>query len=89
MYVYQLLIWICIHNRWWRAPEIYVNWEHYDKKLDIWSVGCIMAELVLLEPIFRGKDHIDQLNKIFAVIGTPPADVVNAVCTTSLFEEKL
>jgi len=48
-----------------------------------------MAELVLLEPIFRGKDHIDQLNKIFAVIGTPPADVVNAVCTTSLFEEKL
>ncbi|CAF0756218.1 unnamed protein product [Adineta steineri] len=67
--------------RWWRAPEVFVHWERYNDKLDIWSVGCIMAELILLSPIFRGTDHIDQLNKIFDIIGTPDLDTLKATCT--------
>jgi len=70
--------------RWWRAPEIYVRWEQYDDKIDIWSVGCIMAELILLRPIFRGKDYIDQLNKIIDVLGTPDSATLNEICTPSL-----
>jgi hypothetical protein len=43
-----------------------------------------MAELILLRPLFRGTDHIDQLNKIFEIIGTPDLDTLNAVCTPGL-----
>jgi serine/threonine protein kinase len=71
-------------TRWWRAPEVFVNWERYDDKLDIWSVGCIMAELILLRPLFRGNDLVDQLIKIFDIIGTPDLDTLNAVCTPGL-----
>jgi len=70
--------------RWWRAPEIYINWERYDEKLDLWSVGCIMAELIRLRPVFPGSDHIDQLNKIFAVIGTPNLATLHEICTPGM-----
>ncbi|CAF1568214.1 unnamed protein product, partial [Adineta steineri] len=70
-----------VATRWWRAPEVYVNWGRYNDRLDIWSVGCIMAELILLSPIFRGTDDVDQLNKIFDIIGTPDLDTLKATCT--------
>lgn len=70
--------------RWWRAPEVFISWEQYDAKIDIWSVGCIMAELILLTPIFKGTDHIDQLNKMFDVIGTPDSQTLDEVCTEGL-----
>ncbi|CAF0840055.1 unnamed protein product [Adineta steineri] len=70
-----------VATRWWRAPEVFVHWERYNDKLDIWSVGCIMAELILLRPIFNGTDSIDQLNKIFDVIGTPDLTTLNEICT--------
>ena len=66
--------------RWWRAPEVFINWERYDEKVDIWSVGCIMAELILLKPLFAGTDHIDQLTKIFDVVGTPDLATLDDVC---------
>ncbi len=74
-----------VFTRWWRAPEIYVNWEQYNEKVDIWSVGCIMAELILLRPLFPGLDHIDQLHKIFNIIGTPNRDIVPEICTGGLY----
>jgi mitogen-activated protein kinase 7 len=61
---------------------VYVNQKQYREKLDIWSIGCIMAELILLRPIFRGSDHIDQLNKIFDIIGTPDLATLNEICTS-------
>jgi serine/threonine protein kinase len=70
--------------RWWRAPEVYVNQKQYREKLDIWSVGCIMAELILLRPVFRGSDDIDQLNKIFDIIGTPDLATLDEICTPSM-----
>ena len=65
---------------WWRAPEVFINWERYDEKVDIWSVGCIMAELILLKPLFAGTDHIDQLTKIFDIVGTPDLGTLDEVC---------
>ncbi|CAF1637042.1 unnamed protein product [Rotaria magnacalcarata] len=72
-------------TRWWRAPEVYVNWEHYDEKLDMWSIGCMMAELIVLKPIFRGIDYIDQLNKIFDIIGTPSLETLHELCSPSTY----
>lgn len=69
-----------VATRWWRAPEVFINWERYDEKVDIWSVGCIMAELILLKPLFAGTDHIDQLTKIFDVVGTPNDKTLDEVC---------
>ncbi|KAM7437231.1 MAP kinase [Porites harrisoni] len=47
-----------VATRWYRAPEIMLNWMHYNKTVDIWSVGCIMAELLTSKTLFPGNDHI-------------------------------
>jgi p38 MAP kinase len=60
-----------VATRWYRAPEIMLNWMHYNQTVDIWSVGCIMAELMTGRPLFPGNDHIDQLKKTMALTGTP------------------
>lgn len=60
-----------VATRWYRAPEIMLNWMHYTEKVDIWSVGCIMAELLTQKTLFPGSDHIDQLNKIINITGKP------------------
>lgn len=60
---------------WYRAPEILLGCLEYNTAVDIWSVGCIFAELHLKKPLFQGEYDIDQLYKIFRVKGTPTADV--------------
>ncbi|KAL6436434.1 hypothetical protein ACFW04_004738 [Cataglyphis niger] len=56
---------------WYRAPELLLNDREYSTPIDMWSVGCIFAELLRMEPLFPGKSDIDQLNKIFKELGTP------------------
>ncbi|XP_010885375.2 mitogen-activated protein kinase 12b [Esox lucius] len=63
-------------TRWYRAPEVILNWMHYTQTVDIWSVGCIMAEMLLGKPLFKGNDHLDQLKEIMKITGTPSADFV-------------
>lgn len=46
-----------VATRWYRAPEIMLNWMHYNKTVDIWSVGCIMAELITGKTLFPGTDR--------------------------------
>merc|ERR1711920_3576 len=58
-------------TRWYRAPEVVLLASEYTKSIDVWSVGCILCELIGRKPIFPGKDHLDQIKKILAVIGTP------------------
>ena len=58
-------------TRWYRAPELLLQALNYGKEVDIWSVGCIFAELLGREPLFKGSSHYDQLVKIFDIIGTP------------------
>lgn len=67
---------------WYRAPELLLGAKHYNKAVDIWAVGCVLAELATLRPIFKGEEakldskknvpfQKDQLLKIFEVLGTP------------------
>merc|ERR1711920_899783 len=58
-------------TRWYRAPEVVLLASEYTESIDVWSVGCILCELIGRKPIFTGKDHLDQIKKILAVIGTP------------------
>jgi p38 MAP kinase len=46
-----------VSTRYYRAPEIMLTWQQYDHAVDIWSVGCILAEMILGKPIFPGKDR--------------------------------
>ncbi|XP_047221047.1 mitogen-activated protein kinase 14A [Girardinichthys multiradiatus] len=66
-----------VATRWYRAPEIMLNWMHYNMTVDIWSVGCIMAELLTGKTLFPGTDHINQLQQIMRLTGTPPAALIN------------
>nr|KAF6496292.1 mitogen-activated protein kinase 11 [Rousettus aegyptiacus] len=65
-----------VATRWYRAPEIMLNWMHYNQTVDIWSVGCIMAELLQGKALFPGGDYIDQLKRIMEVVGTPSPEVL-------------
>ncbi|GAB0088809.1 Cyclin-dependent kinase 2 [Sergentomyia squamirostris] len=56
---------------WYRAPEILLGTKFYSTGVDIWSLGCIFAEMILKRPIFRGDSEIHQLYKIFELLGTP------------------
>ena len=58
-------------TRWYRAPECTLKSNNYNEKIDVWAIGCIMAELYTLKPIFPGNDEFDQLNKILKITGTP------------------
>jgi mitogen-activated protein kinase 1/3 len=58
-------------TRWYRAPEVILCPSHYSKAVDIWSVGCIFAELLGRQPLFPGDHYLDQIQKIIAVTGTP------------------
>nr|XP_027085244.1 cell division control protein 2 homolog A-like isoform X3 [Coffea arabica] len=59
---------------WYRAPEILLGSRHYSTPVDVWSVGCIFAEMVNQRPLFPGDSEIDELFKIFRVMGTPNED---------------
>jgi len=61
---------------WYRAPEVLLGSRHYSTAIDMWSVGCIFAEMAMGGvPLFPGDSEIDQIFKIFRILGTPNEDV--------------
>ncbi|XP_019398160.1 PREDICTED: cyclin-dependent kinase 3 isoform X3 [Crocodylus porosus] len=56
---------------WYRAPEILLGCKYYSTAVDIWSIGCIFAEMVTRKALFPGDSEIDQLFRIFRILGTP------------------
>jgi serine/threonine protein kinase len=60
-----------VATRWYRAPELLLMWETATKAIDIWSVGCIFAELLNRKAFFPGKNYLHQLDLILDVLGTP------------------
>jgi len=60
-------------TRWYRAPELLVENDTYDEGIDIWSVGCILAEFLGRKAIFPGKDYLMQLRLIIDTLGAPSA----------------
>ncbi|CAM9374428.1 unnamed protein product, partial [Ectocarpus fasciculatus] len=68
-------------TRWYRAPEIMLGCHEYSKAIDVWSVGCIFAELMLRRPFFPGDHYIDQLKIICNKMGKPKEDELAFVST--------
>jgi glycogen synthase kinase 3 beta len=68
------LSYIC--SRHYRAPELIFNSTSYNYSIDTWSVGCIIAEIVLGYPLFSGNDSTDQLIEIIKILGTPSKDQI-------------
>ncbi|XP_067843927.1 cyclin-dependent kinase 2-like isoform X3 [Heptranchias perlo] len=60
---------------WYRAPEILMGCKFYSTAVDVWSIGCIFAEMVTRKPLFPGDSEIDQLFRIFRTLGTPNESV--------------
>ena len=63
-----------VGTKWYKAPEIIFGGKHYDKSVDIWSFGCLMAEMFLLEPLFPGSTDFEMINLIFSFIGFSKED---------------
>ncbi|XP_074958906.1 mitogen-activated protein kinase 9 isoform X2 [Phalacrocorax aristotelis] len=68
-------------TRYYRAPEVILGMG-YKENVDIWSVGCIMAEMVLHKVLFPGRDYIDQWNKVIEQLGTPSAEFMKKLQPT-------
>lgn len=60
-----------VSTRWYRAPEIILRSKDYSSPVDIWAMACVMAELYLLKPLFPGRNELDELSKIWTILGTP------------------
>jgi p38 MAP kinase len=73
-----------VSTRYYRAPEIMLTWQKYDVEVDIWSVGCIFAEMLEGKPLFPGKDHVNQFSIITDLLGTPPDDVIKTICSENV-----
>lgn len=63
-----------VATRWYRAPEVMLSFKEYTKAIDMWSVGCILAEMINGRPLFPGRDYHHQLSLILDVVGTPSMD---------------
>ncbi|XP_056696091.1 mitogen-activated protein kinase 7-like [Spinacia oleracea] len=58
-------------TRWYRAPELLICRNSYDTSIDVWSVGCIFAEILLRRPLFPGHNPLDQLKRVIDFLGSP------------------
>lgn len=79
-----------VATRWYRAPEILLGSTNYSKGVDIWSVGCILGEMLLGKPLFPGTGTMNQLERIIEVTGRPTkADVaaINSPFATTMLEK--
>ncbi|XP_031739583.1 shaggy-related protein kinase kappa isoform X1 [Cucumis sativus] len=68
-----------ICSRYYRAPELIFGATEYTTAIDIWSTGCVMAELLLGKPLFPGESGVDQLVEIIKVLGTPTREEIKCM----------
>lgn len=68
-----------VATRWYRAPELLLSLNHYSLAIDMWSVGCIFAEMLGRKQIFPGKHYVHQLTLILGVLGTPPEGLISTI----------
>jgi serine/threonine protein kinase len=66
-------------TRWYRAPELLLSCKDYTSAIDMWAVGCILAELFIRKALFPGQDYFEQINLIINVLGTPQNDSLSFV----------
>lgn len=65
---------------WYRSPEILLGTNYYGPSIDLWSIGCIFAEMSNKKALFSGDSEIDQLYRIFRTLGTPDENIWPDVC---------
>ena len=61
-------------TRWYRAPQLLLGFQEYTEAVDIWSAGCMIGEMLLGTPVFPGKTHQSQLEKIIEFTGFKQTD---------------
>ncbi|BHF58261.1 Mitogen-activated protein kinase 3 [Sparganum proliferum] len=71
-----------VATRWYRAPEIMLTSKVYTKAIDLWSVGCILAEMYSNRVLFPGKHYIEQLKMILEVLGSPSHEDLDSISNT-------
>lgn len=69
---------------WYRAPDVLMGSRTYSTSIDVWSCGCIMAEMIGGVPLFRGRDNNDQLNQILRILGTPDEATLRRIASESV-----
>ncbi|KAL6290178.1 shaggy-related protein kinase theta-like [Prunus yedoensis var. nudiflora] len=68
-----------ICSRYYRAPELIFGATEYTTAIDMWSVGCVFAELLLGQPLFPGESGVDQLVEIIKILGTPTREEIKCM----------
>lgn len=71
---------------WYRAPELLLRKKRYSFETDIWAFGCLLAEIAVNEPLFNGDTEIEQLFKVFTLIGSPNASNWSSICDDDQFK---
>lgn len=74
-----------VATRWYRAPELLLGSTLYSEGVDMWSVGCILGEMVSGKPILRGRSTMDQLEKVVELTGKPSEQDLRPITTTSQY----
>ena len=73
-----------VATRWYRAPEIITGWVEYTKAVDMWAVGCILAELLGRKPLWPGSDSQHQLELICQCVGKPGPETIDRIQTPEI-----
>ena len=68
-----------IATRWYRAPEVILSWKKYTAAIDVWAVGCILAELINRKPLLPAGSEEEQLNMITKLLGNPTAKLISKI----------
>ena len=72
----------------YRAPEVLLRSTNYNSPIDLWAVGCIMAEVYTFRPLFPGASEVDEIFKVCSILGTPTkvcCDPNRNICTSIKF----
>ncbi|EAY13411.1 CMGC family protein kinase [Trichomonas vaginalis G3] len=75
-----------ITTRWYRAPELLLKCPTYNCAIDVWSVGCVIAEMILKHPLFPGGDTTSQLEMIHNALGAPTAELFETMAADSRYK---
>lgn len=68
-----------VATRWYRAPEILLGSQKYTKGVDMWSLGCILGEMIVGKPIFPGTSTLNQIDRIMVVTGRPSPEDIESI----------
>ena len=68
-----------IATRWYRAPEVILSWRQYTGAIDVWSVGCILAELIKRRPLLPAQTEQEQMMMITNLVGKPDSKLIDKI----------